>query len=56
MPPRQWTLTRVENCVDGLAIFANAVRSDHPNVASVLDSHVDEARSRFLGMPHPTPE
>lgn len=42
--PRQWTLTRVANCADGLAIFTDAVRPEHPTIAAVLEERIDVAR------------
>jgi hypothetical protein len=42
--PRQWTLTRVANCVAGLAIFASSVRPTQPYVAAILDERIDLAR------------
>jgi hypothetical protein len=42
--PRQWTLTRVGSCVDGLAIFADAVRSQRPTVTRILEQRIDGAR------------
>ena len=47
--PRQWTLTRVGNCVDGLSIFAEGVRTPLPTVATLLDEHIDVARQALLG-------
>src|SRR5207248_1098441 len=42
--PRQWTLTRVEACVDGLAIFAHDLAPERPTVATVLEKRIDLAR------------
>jgi hypothetical protein len=42
--PRQWTLTRVARCADGLAIFADAVRPERPTVAAILEKRIDVAR------------
>jgi len=42
--PRQWTLTRVASCANGLAIFAHAVRPERPTVAAILDERIDVAR------------
>jgi hypothetical protein len=42
--PRQWTLSRVKSCVNGLATFASAVRPELPTVAAALDNRIDVAR------------
>lgn len=42
--PRQWTLTRVARCVDGLAIFVEAVRPNLPTIAATLEQRIDIAR------------
>ncbi len=42
--PRQWTLTRVASCIDGLAIFADAVRTNQPTIASMLGKRINVAR------------
>lgn len=38
--PRQWTLNRIEQCVDGLKTFADAMRPELPSVSAVLDERV----------------
>lgn len=47
--PRQWTLTRVSRCVDGLTIFADALRDGLPTVATIIDRRTDEARHALEG-------
>ncbi len=42
--PRQWTLNRVARCVDGLVIFADAVRRERPTGAAVLEERIAAAR------------
>jgi len=42
--PLQWTLTGVARCVDGLLIFADAVRPERLTVAAILEERIDVAR------------
>ena len=42
--PRLWTLNRVERCVDGLAMLADAVAGLSPTVAVAFEGRIDSAR------------
>jgi hypothetical protein len=46
--PRQWTLTRIENCVEGLQMFAEAIADHQPDAGSILRERTSAARTSLI--------